>query len=65
MNRFSYNFNSYLFYKLVDEVILDVNSIDPKQLARIRQQRINEQKRREIERYAAIVTLFAVESSHR
>ncbi|CAF5050162.1 unnamed protein product, partial [Rotaria socialis] len=30
--------------------IVDVNSVDPKQLARIRQQRVHEQKRRELER---------------
>jgi len=34
-----------------DQSILDVNSIDPKQLTRIRQQRIQEQKQRELERY--------------
>ncbi|UJR27610.1 hypothetical protein I4U23_008891 [Adineta vaga] len=34
-----------------NESILDVNSTDPKELARLRQQRIHEQKRREIERY--------------
>jgi hypothetical protein len=34
-----------------DQSVLDVNSIDPKQLTRIHQQRIHEQKRRELERY--------------
>ncbi|CAF3427638.1 unnamed protein product [Rotaria sp. Silwood1] len=38
-------------HTISDQSIVDVNSIDPKQLARIRQQRIHEQKRRELERY--------------
>ncbi|CAF1446999.1 unnamed protein product [Adineta steineri] len=37
--------------KFVDQSVVDVNSVDPKQLAHIRKQRIHEQKRREIERY--------------
>ena len=39
-----------LFVRL-DPTVLDVNSTDPKQLARVRQQRLREQKRRELERY--------------
>ncbi|CAF0786919.1 unnamed protein product [Rotaria sordida] len=38
-------------HTISDQSVLDVNSIDPKQLVRIRQQRIHEQKRRELERY--------------
>ncbi|CAF3113105.1 unnamed protein product [Rotaria socialis] len=38
-------------YTKSDQPIVDVNSVDPKQLARIRQQRVHEQKRRELERY--------------
>ncbi|CAF4490565.1 unnamed protein product [Rotaria sp. Silwood2] len=38
-------------HTISDEPVIDVNSIDPKQLVRIRQQRIHEQKRRELERY--------------
>ncbi|CAF0925064.1 unnamed protein product [Adineta ricciae] len=34
-----------------NEPVLDVNSADPKELARLRQQRMHDQKRREIERY--------------
>jgi len=34
-----------------DQSLLDVNSIDAKQLTRIHRQRIHEQKRRELERY--------------
>jgi len=36
---------------VIDYGTVDVNSTDPKQLARIRQQRLREQKRRELERY--------------
>jgi hypothetical protein len=45
-------YNSYLDF--LDLSVLDVNSIDPKQLARMRQQRTHEQKRRELERYIQI-----------
>ncbi|CAF1539627.1 unnamed protein product, partial [Adineta steineri] len=37
--------------------VVDVNSVDPKQLAHIRKQRIHEQKRREIERYIKIFSI--------
>lgn len=42
----------------IDPSIVDVNSIDPKQLARIRQQRLQEQKRRELERYFHLFRLI-------
>ncbi|CAF1462196.1 unnamed protein product [Adineta steineri] len=43
--------------KFVDQSVVDVNSVDPKQLAHIRKQRIHEQKRREIERYIKIFSI--------